>query len=79
MVEFTLQNKTWEPITYRRNDYFFEHANKLNPNALLIDWLFNSTSTQKGQFVITAGEETGSIWTNHWCNINYIMHHKYKL
>jgi len=27
----------------------------------LIEWLFNSTTTQKGQFVSTAGKETCSV------------------
>jgi len=33
----------------------------VNLGGWLVGWLFNGTSTQKGQFVPTAGRESGSV------------------
>jgi len=50
-------------------------------NSGLIGWLFNGTSAQKGQFVPTAGEETGSVGYIGWptrsiqCIVGYLTLH----
>jgi len=37
---------------------YHKYTNDQCAHGLMIDWLFNGTSTQDGQFVPTAGSET---------------------